>query len=734
MSEQGIGAALTRVEARDKVTGAARYTADVVLPGMAYAALVSSQVSAGRLRSLDVSAAKAAPGVLGVFSHLDRPTWHRVPAIPYFGETRMPFSDDRIHHAGQHIAIVVASTRQQAAHAAALVKAEYEAGKPVPTLEKALPSAYVAAQGNYVNFPQETVRGTPEEALAGSPVRVKAEYRTALISHAPIEPSVTTATWEGDELTLYDTSQAVVVHRGLVATAFGLPEDKVRLVCPLIGGAFGAKTHVWGHTLLVALAARRLGRPVQVVITRKQMFTTTGHQPPTVQRIEIGAERDGRLRVITHDSTNSTSFVAERPENTVLSSVATYAVPNLRTRVRLARMNFGTPTAMRTPGDGPGSFALECALDELAHELGADPVELRRRNHADVHPQSGKPWSGKNLLECYRIGAERFGWHRRDRRPGTRREGNDLIGYGMATARRVEHHRAAESTVDIRTDGGVVVRTATQDIGGGTLTTMIQVAADALGVAPDKVTITVGDTDLPPGAPTFGSITSGSNGSAVRLAAQDARGAAIRLAVGDKGSPLHGLAEDAVDVRDGRLFAKADPRRGETYAVLLTRNRVNPLRGNGKYSPAESQYETSTFGAHFTEVRIDRDLPRVRVVRHLAVIDCGIVLNTKTARNQAQGGIIGSIGVALMEELRQDPVSGRALAPALTDYHVPVNADIGQIDVHFVNKPDHNSNPLGAKGLGEICSIGVSAAVANAVFNATGRRIRDLPITPRRLL
>ncbi|GAA4035977.1 xanthine dehydrogenase family protein molybdopterin-binding subunit [Allokutzneria multivorans] len=734
MSEQGIGAALTRVEARDKVTGAARYTADTLLPGMVYAVLVGSGVSAGRLRSLDVAAAKAAPGVLAVLSHLDRPVWHRVPTVPYFAEPRMPFSDDRIHHAGQHIAIVVAATRQQAAHAASLVKAEYERVNPVSTLDRALPSAYVAARGGYVNFPQESLRGDPDAALAGSPVRVDTEYRTAMVSHAPIEPSVTTASWEGDKLTVHDSSQAVTLHRSSVAASFGLPENQVRLLCPLIGGAFGAKSHVWGHTLLVALAARRVGRPVQAVITRKQMFTTTGHMPPTVQRVVLGAERDGRLRVITHDSTNSTSFLSERPEGTTHSSTMTYAVPNLRTRVRLARINFGSSTPMRTPGDNSGSFAVECALDELAHSLGMDPVELRRRNHADVHPDSGKPWSDKNLLECYRIGAERFGWHRRDRRPGTRREGNDLVGYGMATARRVEHHRAAESFVDIRSDGRAVVRVATQEIGGGTLTTMVQIAAGGLGVSPGTVTIQSGDSDLPQGAPTFGSLTSGSTGTAVHLAALDARRAAIRLAVGDQRSPLHGLAEDAVSVRNGRLFAKSEPRRGETYAVLLSRNNVNPLRGNGKYAPEESPYETATFGVHFTEVRIDRDLPRVRVVRHVGVFDCGVVLNAKTARNQAQGGIIYAMGAALMEEMRQDPVSGRALAPAFTDYHVPVNADVGDIDVHFVNKADRNSNALGAKGLGEVCAIGVAAAIGNAVFNATGKRVRELPITPKRLL
>ncbi|MCZ7415196.1 xanthine dehydrogenase family protein molybdopterin-binding subunit [Streptomyces sp. WMMC897] len=734
--EEPLGAALDRVEGRDKVTGRAVYSGDVTVPGMAHAVMVTSTESAGRIRRIDTRAALAADGVLAVLTHRDRPAWKGTPDIPYGAEPRMPLADGRVLHAGQPLALVVAESLEQARRAAALVRVHYRTHQPVPTLDDALPDAYTPTGPYLVLGDPDSLRGRPERELAQAPVTVDAEYRTSAISHTPMEPSSTLAVWEQpDQLTLYDSSQGVFRHRPALAAAFGLPLDRVRLVSSYVGGGFGNKSFVWAHTYLAPLAAQAVRRPVRLTIDRKQVFTGTGHMPETRQTIRIGADRDGRVRALTHDSVNPTSFVVDRHETTTACTRVMYPVPHLRTTTRVAKVNTSTSGAMRTPGDSPGMFALESAMDELAHATRLDPVELRRRNYAEVRPSDGKPWAGNRLLECYDLGARVFGWGRRDPRPRSMRDGDDLVGWGMASAIRVEHRARARAVVELRRDGTAEVRAGTVEIGGGTLTTLVQVAASGLGIGPDRVSIRAGDTDLPETAPTFGSRTSGSTGSAVHLAAADARRTAVRLAVGDPRSPLHGLAEDDVDAESGRLFHRDDRGRGETYEALMSRHGKRTLRGEGDYNPAaDSPRALSTFGAHFTEVRIDRDLPRVRVTRHVAVFDCGLVLNAKTARNQAQGGIIYALGAALMEKLTLDPVSGRMVNPALTDYHVPVHADIGHVDARFVGQAETDVNPLGAKGLGEICAVGVAPAVANAVFHATGHRVRTLPLTPDTLL
>ncbi|MHC0433781.1 xanthine dehydrogenase family protein molybdopterin-binding subunit [Streptomyces sp. O3] len=734
--EDPLGAGLARVEGPDKVTGRAVYSGDVRLSGMAHAVMVTSTESAGRVRRVDTREARAADGVLAVLTHRDRPRWTAEPPVPYAAEPRLPLADDRVHHAGQCLALVVAESLEQARHAAALVRIDYRTRKPVPTLDAALPHAYVPTDSPYLVLGEpESLRGDPESALDRAPVRITGRYRTAALSHAPMEPHSTLAVWRGRELTLYDSSQGVFRHRPAVAAVFGLEEHQVRMVSSLIGGGFGTKAFVWAHTLLAPLAARAVGRPVRLTIDRRQVFEGTGSMPETLQHLRLGADRHGRLRAITHDSVNPTSFTVDRHETTAHCVRAMYAVPHLRTTTKVARVNTATSTSMRTPGDSPGMFALESAMDELAYATGLDPVEVRRRNYADTHPESGKPWGGNRLLDCYTLGAKVFGWDRREHRPRSMRDGDDLIGWGMASAIRVEHAVRARAVVEIRRDGTAEIRTGTVEIGGGTLTTMVQVAASGTGVPPARIGIRSGDTDLPAAAQTFGSRTSGSTGSAVHLAAADARRTAIRLAVADRGSPLYGRAEDAVEAADGRLFLRDDPARGETYAALLSRQGKRAVRGTGDFIPPEDQPSAlSTFGAHFTEVRVDRDLPRVRVTRHVGVFDCGLVLNAKTARNQAQGGIIYALGGALMERLMPDPVSGRMVNPALTDYHVPVHADIGRVDARFVGEAEHGTNPLGAKGLGEVCAVGVAPAVANAVFHATGLRIRELPLTPEKLL
>ncbi|MGN9909309.1 xanthine dehydrogenase family protein molybdopterin-binding subunit [Phytohabitans sp. LJ34] len=730
-----IGRPINRVEAREKVTGAARYTADARLPGMVYATLVSSAVSAGRVRAIDTTQAEAAPGVLAVITHLNRPQWHSSPAALRYQETRFPLADEHIHHHGQYLAVVVATSREQAAHAADLVAVDYETRPAVPTLDAALPGAHPPVWRFEPEFPTALALNDPEGKLAASDVTLDLEYRTPYNSHAPMEPHATLAHWEGDSLTVYTTSQHVHGDRPIIAGALGVPLDRVRVISSLVGGAFGNKTTVWGHTLLAAVAARQTGRPVQLVVTRKQVFTCHGHQPPIIQRLRVGANRDGTLLAITHHTVNGTPVLFDRPEGAISPTGTVYALRSIGVRVEVASMHMPTPATMRTPGDGPGMFAVGSALDELSYALDMDPVELRRRNHLAAHPLEQRPWSGKQLLECYDEGARRFGWDQRGPRPRMMRDGDDWVGFGMSSAQRLEHHGPARAAVEIRDDGTAEVRTSTQEIGTGNLTTLTQVAADGTGIEPARIGFRSGDTTLPESSPTYGSRTTGSTGTAVHLAALRARQAAVRLAIADPRSPLHGLPEERIGAARGRLYDVDAPRRGETYRDLLCRNGRRSIVEQGFHDPAgrDPRFSYATFGAHFTEVRIDDTLRRVRVTRHVGVFAVGRVLNPKTARNQAQGGIIYALGGALMEDLAADPVTGRFIAPALTDYHVPVNADVGQIDVSFVEEPDYNAHPLGAKGLGEVVAVGVHASIANAVYHAIGIRVRDLPITPDKL-
>lgn len=730
-----IGEPINRIEAPSKVTGQAVYTADVHLRDMVYAVLVGSTIAAGRIRAIDTAPAEAAPGVLAVITHRNVPAWHSTPEKLRYVELRFPLADEEIYHHDQVVAVVVAATREQAEYAAGLVAVDYEQRPPVASLDAALPTKHLPEWRYEEEFPTDLAVNDPEGKFAAAEVKVDVEYRTPYHSHVPIELHATVANWEGRRLAIHVTSQGVHGNRRIIAGALGIPVGDVRVYSTLVGGAFGNKIEVWPQTLLAAVAARQVRRPVQLVTTRKQVFTSHGHQPPIIQRLRIGAGTDGRLRAMIHRTVNGTPIMFDRPEGTISPTGTVYATPALGARVEVADMHMPAPVALRTPADGPGMFATGSAMDELSYALDLDPIELRRRNHLEFHPIEGKPWSGKQLLECYDLGAKRFGWDRRAPRPRAMRDGEDWVGFGMSSAQRLEFHAAAHAAVEIRNDGTAEVRTSMAEIGTGNLTTLTQIAADGAGIPTRRFAIESGDTALPEAPSTSGSRTTGSTGSAVHLAALAARRTAIRLAIADPRSPLHGLAENGVGAADGRLFAVDDPARGETYRDLLRRNGMRSIVEKGHHDPAAKDpgYSFATFGAHFTEVRIDRNLPRVRVTRHVAAFAVGRVLNPKTARNQAQGGIIFAAGQTLTERQVQDPSSGLFVTPALTDYHVPVNADVGEIDVSFVEEPDYNAHPHGAKGLGEIVTIGVHAAIANAVYHATGIRVRELPITPDKL-
>jgi xanthine dehydrogenase YagR molybdenum-binding subunit len=646
----------------------------------------------------------------------------------------MPLQDDVIHYAGQHVAVVVAETLEQAQHAATLIRLEYEAKVPRTKLVSHLNDAY-APEPSMLGAPDYT-RGDPTGQLADAEARVEQTYTTPIEQHNPMEPHATIATWHADgRLTVYDASQGVHIPRAGLAEALGLATEKVRVICPFVGGAFGTKGALWPHTVLAAIAARQVGRPVKLALTRAQMYTSNGYRSETLQDMKLGARRDGTLTAIVHHSTSIGSDVGEFPEPCPDLTKLLYACPNLGTSVRLVRLDLGVPTFMRAPGEATGSFALESALDELACELHMDPIELRLRNYAETDPD-GRPWSSKALRDCYAQGAERFGWSRRTPEPRSMRDGRWLVGIGMATASYPSYGFPAGAKATIHADGQAMVQSGTADLGTGQYTIMTQVAADALGLPPERVAFELGDTDLPFAFVAGGSSAARSVGPAVRLAAQAARAKVLELAAADEDSPLAGHGPEAVSAEGGELFLTHDPSKRESYAAILARHGLAEVTGEGSVDAVwmPDGHRVNAFGAQFVEVRVDPDLGLVRVTRALGVFDIGTVLNPKTARSQAIGGIVFGIGMALLERTSIHPTLGKFVSPDLAGYLLPVHADVPAIDAFFVEVADPYVNSLGAKGVGEIGITGVAAAIANAVYHATGARIRQLPITPEALL
>ena len=556
------------------------------------------------------------------------------------------------------------------------------------------------------------------------------EYHNAMELHA------TVAAWDGNKLTLYDKTQWVDNVQQQVAAAFGIDKDDVRVVSPFVGGAFGSALRAWVHVFIAALAAKHVRRPVKLVLTRAQQYTVPGYRPRTVQKVALGATKDGKLTAIRHEATAQTSTFEEYTESTLNPARFLYACPNVATRYYLAAMNVNTPASMRAPGEATGVYALECALDELAYALKMDPLQLRLVNHADEDPEKRLPWSSKSLKECYQRAAEKFGWAKRKPQPRSMRDGRLLVGWGMATATWPTHRLPATVLVRVLADGSAQVRTAASDIGPGTYTAMTQIAADALGLPVARVKFDLGDSKMPPAPVEGGSMTVASVGSAVHEAALAARHKVLALASGDDGSPLHKAEADGVEAADGRLFLKKEPGRGETYADILKRHKKESVEVTRESKPGEElkKFSMYAFGVQFVEVRVDPDFGTVRVGRVVSGFAAGRIINPKTAHSQAIGGIVGGLGMALLEEVVRDRRNGRVVNANLEQYMVPVNADVPELDVFFVDEEDKHVNPIGAKGLAELSLVGVAPAVANAVYHATGKRIRDLPITPDKLL
>ena len=742
-----IGQPLDRVDGRAKVTGGARYSAEFALPHMSYAVLVGASIPSGRIASIDLSDAERAPGVLAILTHHNlQKIAAQPPLFPSLfghaapGETFFPMQDDVIHYAGQPVALVVADSIERAQHAATLVLVDYTATPSTTTLAEGRDASYEPERIFGGLVPGRTARGNVESGLADAEVRVDATYRFAANHHNPIEPSATTAVWNGDVLTLYDSNQGITAARLTVAALLGISPTRVRVITQFVGGAFGCKAMVWPHSTLAAMAARQVGRPVKLALTREQMFSSCGHREEQEQQIVLGANRDGHVTTLRHHKLSATSPFDDWAEPSLNVAAQAYAYPNHEGVYRLVRTNIMTPTFTRAPGESTGMFALECAMDELAHELGIDPIELRLRNHADTDPVSGLPWSSKGLKECYQRGAERLGWQRRSKEPRSQRDGHWLIGYGMATAGypvpAFPGLQPQRALARLYSDGSVQVQCGTQEFGTGVATALTQVAADALGVAVGNIRFEYGDTELPTTSSAVGSAGAGMLSAAVHSATTALRVELITRASADEKSPLHGADASAVVVSAGRMTLRDQPEVGESYTDLLKRNYLEEVDALGSWSPVgmDSGYAQTTFGAQFAEVAVDADLGLVRVRRMVGAFAPGRVLNPKTARSQLMGGMLWGLGQALLEGTRMDSRLGRWANASLGDYLVPVNADAPEVDVELVEVRDDIVNPLGVKGVGEIGQVGAAAAIANAVFNATGYRARELPIAIEQLL
>jgi xanthine dehydrogenase YagR molybdenum-binding subunit len=724
-----VGDPVDRVDGPLKVTGAAPYPSDVTFADLAHAALVQSTIGAGTISGIDAVAAQAAPGVLAVITHENAPALAEGPMTPFGPSPRYPLKDNRILHHGQHVAIVVAQTPQQAAAAARLVRIDYTESTPVLGIDN--PQAPVLRNP----FGMEMRRGDAAAGLASADVVYDETFTMAPETNNPLGLFATVARWEEDRLLVHESTQWPMLARQSLATAFGVPEKNVRVLVPYIGGGFGAGLRLPPHAILTVLAARMLDRPVKLVLTRPQMFTSIGHRPETVQRVRLGATRDGRLVAMDHEGTTTIGAEEANLEPVTMTTPKAYACPNVATHDRQVRLNIPNPGWMRAPGTCEGNFAIESALDELSYQLGTDPIELRLRNYAEVHPESGLPWSSKALRKCYRVGAERFGWAGRNPEVRSMREGDWLIGYGMAGVTFGWYQSPCQATISIGRDGTAHVRSAATDLGTGTYTVATQLAAKLLGLDIGQVRVEIGDSDLPPAPQSGGSGLAMALSGAIHNCAGNLLRAFLNVVGDDDPSPLRGRQPGDVTVTNGCIHLVDNPSVGETYVDILARHGLEELTADGEMTPkpeGAGMAPAGPFAARFIEVRIDEELGLLHIPRIVTAVDAGRILNEKTARSQIIGATVMGIGMTMLEETVFDP-GGRVANATFGDYLIPVNADVPDLDVIFVGKPDE-FHPVGVKGLGEIGVVGVSAAIANAVFHATGRRIRSLPITIEQLL
>ncbi|HEV3412700.1 MAG TPA: xanthine dehydrogenase family protein molybdopterin-binding subunit [Puia sp.] len=705
-----IGDSLNRVDGRLKVTGGAKYSGEYKVPGLTYGVLVSATIANGTVTAMDTKAAERALGVLAVITPFNAP---KVPGYQP-GAARAArglklFNDNQVHFNGQPIALVVAETFERATYAATLIKTTYEKQPFETDFHKNFDKGVVPNEGRYKDY----VRGEAD-AYKNAPVVVEQDYMLPSEMHNPMELHVTTAYWDGDaKVTLYTKSQGVMGSQRSIANAFDLDPKNVQINSRFVGGAFGSSLRTWPHEVAAVQAAKLVRRPVKLTLTREQMFTLVGYRPLTIQKIGLGASTDGKLVGITHESHSQTAVYEEFTESAVGVSRFLYASPNVNTRYKVVPLNVGVPAPMRGPGEATGSFALESALDELSYKLGIDPIELRLRNYTYTDPERNLPWSSKFLKECYQQGAERIGWDKRAAQPGTQRDGEWMVGYGIGCGAFGAYRNKASAKIKLLPDGTVNIQSATSDIGPGTGTSMTLIAADTLGIGAEKITFELGNSSFPAAPTEGGSQTCSSVGSAVHD---------VCIALKQKLNTLAGLPADSTTPID--------------YPGILQKLNlpVLELTQDSQAGEDAKNYSMYSFSAHFAQVYVHPVTGVVKVKKLVAVVDGGKIVSHKTASSQMIGGAVGGMGMVLTEEAVFDQNFGRYVNGNLADYHVPVNADVPDIEAIFIDKPDPIINPVGSKGLGEISLIGVAAAVANAVYNASGKRIRELPITPDKIL
>ncbi len=730
-----IGTSVSRLDGSLKVEGAARFAAEFPLDGMVYAALAFATIPRGRIATLDVTAAEAATGVALVMTHRNAPRMNQ-PAVfgsspTGAGPADLPImQDDRIHWNGQPIAVVLAETQEQADHAVSLIHATYDAEPSTTSFAAA--KAKGSEPASFMGQVLLDEVGDADAALAAAPHKVDHVYRTPRHSHNAIEPHATTIAWVGGDLVVHDASQLVTMEAATIADVFDLRVEQVRVTSPYVGGGFGGKC-LWDHQILGAAAARLAGRPVRIALTREGVYRGVGGRTLTEQRVAIGADASGHFQSLIHAGTTATSPHNNMPEPFILGTRAGYAADSIKLSVEVVRLNMLANTFMRAPGESVGTFALESAIDELAVELGIDPIDLRIRNEPEVDPISELPFSSRHIVAAWHAGADRFGWSDRGQ-PGARREGEWLIGMGCATGT-YPYYRMPGAAARITLDrtGKALVEVAAHEMGMGTSTTTAMVAAERLGLPLEAVEVHYGDSIIPGAILAGGSQQTAAIGGAV-IAAHNALVAELLKLAGND-SPLAGLSPDDVGSDDGALAKLDDPARRETYVSILARAQRNDVTVSAEGSPPLEQMHWSmhSHSAIFCEVRVNAVTGEVRVSRFLGSFDCGRILNPKTARSQFRGGMIMGLGLALMEETEFDERNGRIMNPSLAEYHVPVHLDVPEIDVIWTDIADPHT-PMGARGIGEIGITGVAAAVANAVYNATGKRVRDLPITLDKLL
>jgi xanthine dehydrogenase YagR molybdenum-binding subunit len=739
MSTSVIGQAITRIDAKKKVTGAARYAVDhpkheLQVNELVYAVGVPSTIANGKVLRIDSSRAESVPGFLALIHHdnLEYQLYrsaNNIEAQSHPGESRAPFEDNVVYYYGQFVAMVVAKSFEQAQDAASKVRVEYEVHEPSILLK----------QNEQFDHPpvHQYSRGDADAAFVSAPVKLDETYTTPPETHNPMEMHATIAVWRGEKLTLYETTQGVVNHHNTLAQVLGLPPEDLQVISPFVGSGFGGKLFPWPHSAMAAVAAKKVGRPVKITVPRTLMFTTVGHRPNSHQRIRIGATQEGKLLSLRHDVVQPSSMVDDYVENIIEPTPILYSCPNVTAIQNLVHRNIGTPSPMRGPGTCPGLFALESALDELAFKLNIDPLEIRLRNYAEKDESTNLPFSSKHLRECYEVGAERFGWSKRNAKIGSMRNGNLILGMGMGTCTWPAGRGSAEVRVRLMADGTARVSSATQDIGTGTYTIMAQVVSEKTGISVEKIDVVLGDSSLPPGPTSGGSTATATVLPAVSQATKAAIQELIQVVVRSDKSPFQNADARTLTVSEGRIHKRDEsPSSGISISDALALRRLSALDGYGRTQGDQDKknYSFHTFGVHFGEVSYDPGIAKLRITRWVTVMDAGKVINKKTATNQIVGGVVMGIGMGLFEETLYNPKNGHPLNNNFADYMVTVNADTPPIEVIFLNYPDTKLNEFGARGVGEIGLTGVASALASAVYHAIGVRVRDLPIRIEDLL